>query len=166
LIGVEGETVQRALDYGNALVFALRATAFAASIGGAIGRKEKRLTVFAWPWRDGKLDVTASLARDEAGPILSLAYASGATITRLNTGLRRRKDKSIFGFAIDPATGRWTGSTSRPIFFSYAMNAGPRISATSQSAVMCAAARSILFRPASSHGEWDRAPAGARSCQP
>ncbi len=67
-------------------------------------------TVFAWPWRDGKLDVMASVAEDEAGPILSLAYASGAAISRLNKGLRRRKDKSIFGFAIDPTTGRWTGS--------------------------------------------------------
>jgi Lhr-like helicase len=67
-------------------------------------------TVFAWPWRDGKLDVTTNVAGDNEGPILSLAYASGTTISRLNKGLRRRKDKSIFGFAIDPATGRWTGS--------------------------------------------------------
>jgi hypothetical protein len=50
------------------------------------------------------------VASDEAKSIVSLAYASGATISRLNKGLRRRKDKSIFGFAIDPATGRWTGS--------------------------------------------------------
>ncbi|MBV9203307.1 MAG: DUF1998 domain-containing protein, partial [Alphaproteobacteria bacterium] len=34
----------------------------------------------------------------------------GATISRLNKGLRRRKEKSLFGFGIDPATGRWTGS--------------------------------------------------------
>jgi hypothetical protein len=67
-------------------------------------------TVFAWPWRDGKLDVATSVAGDNDGPVLSLAYASGTTISRLNKGLRRRKDKSIFGFAIDPATGRWTGS--------------------------------------------------------
>lgn len=45
MISVEGETVQRALDHGDALVFALRATAFAASIGRAIGRKEKRLAL-------------------------------------------------------------------------------------------------------------------------
>jgi Lhr-like helicase len=67
-------------------------------------------TVFAWPWRDGRMDVAASIASDDEGPILSLTYAPGATISRLNKGLRRRKDKSIFGFAIDPATGRWTGS--------------------------------------------------------
>ena len=43
--------------------------------------------------------------RDDDGPILSLAYAAGTTISRLNKGLRRRKDKSIFGFAIDPGPG-------------------------------------------------------------
>ena len=50
------------------------------------------------------------MASDADGPILSLSYAPGATISRLNKGLRRRKEKSIFGFGIDPATGRWTGS--------------------------------------------------------
>jgi hypothetical protein len=67
-------------------------------------------TVFAWPRRDGVIDVTTAIASDEAGPILSLAYAQGAAISRLNKGLRRRKEKSVFGFVIDPATGRWTGS--------------------------------------------------------
>lgn len=67
-------------------------------------------TVFAWPWRNGIMDVTNSVATDEAGAILTLAYAQGATISRLNKGLRRRKEKSILGFAIDPASGRWTGS--------------------------------------------------------
>jgi hypothetical protein len=50
------------------------------------------------------------VASDEAGPILLLAYGHGAAISRLNKGLRRRKEKSIFGFVIDPATGRWIGS--------------------------------------------------------
>jgi hypothetical protein len=67
-------------------------------------------TVFAWPRRDDAVDVTRAMASDEAGPILLLDYAQGATISRLNKGLRRRKEKSIFGFVIDPATGRWTGS--------------------------------------------------------
>jgi hypothetical protein len=70
-------------------------------------------TVFPWPRRDGALDVTSAIASDQDGSILSLAYAPGATISRLNKGLRRRKDKSILGFAIDPATGRWTGKLSR-----------------------------------------------------
>ncbi|HET6378716.1 MAG TPA: DEAD/DEAH box helicase [Methylocella sp.] len=67
-------------------------------------------TVFAWPRREGAIDVATAVARDEAGPILLLSYGHGATISRLNKGLRRRKEKSIFGFVIDPATGRWVGS--------------------------------------------------------
>lgn len=67
-------------------------------------------TVFAWPRREGVIDVATAAASDEAGPILSLAYGHGAAISRLNKGLRRRKEKSIFGFVIDPATGRWVGS--------------------------------------------------------
>jgi Domain of unknown function (DUF1998) len=67
-------------------------------------------TVFAWPLRDGGLDVTSARASDADGEILDIDYASGAEISRLNKGLRRRKEKRIFGFGIDPATGRWTGS--------------------------------------------------------
>jgi hypothetical protein len=67
-------------------------------------------TVFTWSQRDGGPDVTEAVASDDDGPILSLSYAPGANISRLNKGLRRRKEKTIFGFGIDPATGRWTGS--------------------------------------------------------
>jgi hypothetical protein len=65
-------------------------------------------TVFAWPERHGRLDVESAVARDAEGPILRLDYAPGALISRVNKGLRRRKEKSILGFCIDPATGRWT----------------------------------------------------------
>jgi superfamily II DNA/RNA helicase len=67
-------------------------------------------TVFTWSQRDGELDVSEAIASDNVGPIVSLSYAPGANISRLNKGLRRRKEKSIFGFGIDPTTGRWTGS--------------------------------------------------------
>jgi hypothetical protein len=66
-------------------------------------------TVFAWPRRDGLLDVTSATATDSDGMVLELDYAPGALISRLNKGLRRRKEKSILGFGIDPATGRWVG---------------------------------------------------------
>jgi len=36
-----------------------------------------------------------------------MAYGAGATITRLNKGLRRRADKKILGFRIDPVSGYW-----------------------------------------------------------
>ncbi len=65
-------------------------------------------TVFAWSRREGELDVERAVARDARGPFLSLDYAPGALISRVNKGLRRRKEKSILGFGIDPASGRWT----------------------------------------------------------
>jgi Lhr-like helicase len=66
-------------------------------------------TVFTWPKRDGRMDVIGASSVDEHGPILQIDYASGATISRVNKGLRRRKEKSVFGFGIDPSSGRWTG---------------------------------------------------------
>lgn len=67
-------------------------------------------TVFSWPRRDGRFDVTSAIAEDEHGPILRIDYAPGATISRVNKGLRRRKEKSLLGFGIEPASGRWVGS--------------------------------------------------------
>ncbi len=64
-------------------------------------------TTFAWPERDGLLDVVRAVASDGSGPVLSIEYATGAEISRVNKGLRRRKDKSLLGFDIDPTTGRW-----------------------------------------------------------
>ncbi len=67
-------------------------------------------TVFSWPRRNDGYDVDSAVAYDKDGPILRIDYASGATISRVNKGLRRRREKSIFGFEIDPATGRWSAA--------------------------------------------------------
>lgn len=71
-------------------------------------------TVFAWQQRDGRPDVTSAIAQDQDGPILRLDYAPGAKISRVNKGLRRRKEKSLFGFGIDPASGRWVATPGEP----------------------------------------------------
>lgn len=68
-------------------------------------------TVFAWPRRGGGYDVQSAIVGDQEGPIMRLDYASGAGISRVNKGLRRRREKSILGFEIDTATGRWAAST-------------------------------------------------------
>jgi hypothetical protein len=39
--------------------------------------------------------------------VLSLDYGQGADLLRLNLGLKRRREQTIHGFMIDPATGRW-----------------------------------------------------------
>jgi Lhr-like helicase len=64
-------------------------------------------TVFQWAVRNGKADTRAVRAEDDEGEILILRYGPGATITRINKGLRRRKDKNVLGFFINPRTGFW-----------------------------------------------------------
>ena len=64
-------------------------------------------TTFEWAIRDQALDVRRATASDGAGEIVHLAYGAGATITRLNKGLRRRANKKILGFRIDPVSGYW-----------------------------------------------------------
>lgn len=64
-------------------------------------------TVFSWPQRDGRLDVVSARVATGDDPILSVQYANGAEISRVNKGLKRRADQSIFGFGIDPTSGRW-----------------------------------------------------------
>ena len=64
-------------------------------------------TTFEWASRDQELDVRRASAADEEGEIVRLAYGAGAAITRLNKGLRRRADKGVLGFLIDPVTGYW-----------------------------------------------------------
>lgn len=64
-------------------------------------------TVFSWPHRDGKLDVTEVKLRSGGEHFATLQYANGADIQRLNLGLKRRAEKTIMGFGIDPSTGRW-----------------------------------------------------------
>ena len=38
---------------------------------------------------------------------MTVAYGPGARITRLNKGLRRRANRTQFGFKIDPVSGYW-----------------------------------------------------------
>ena len=64
-------------------------------------------TVFTWPVRHGHLDITEAELCCGDTPLLSLQYADGAEISRINKGLKRRRDQTIYGFNIDPQTGYW-----------------------------------------------------------
>jgi hypothetical protein len=66
------------------------------------------LTVFSWPRRKGRRDVQEAFLDKGDTRFATLQYAEGAQISRLNLGLRRRKEKSLYGFQIDPTTGNWT----------------------------------------------------------
>jgi hypothetical protein len=64
-------------------------------------------TLFAWASRGNRLDVREALARDGDADLLQVSYGPGTTVTRLNKGLRRRKNKGDLGFPIDTRTGYW-----------------------------------------------------------
>jgi superfamily II DNA/RNA helicase len=64
-------------------------------------------TTYEWAIRDQALDVRKGSAADDDGDIVRLAYGSGATITRLNKGLRRRRNRTELGFMMDPVSGYW-----------------------------------------------------------
>jgi Lhr-like helicase len=67
-------------------------------------------TVFSWPKRDGRIQVTEADFRCGETSILSLQYANSAEISRINKGLKRRKNQTVFGFNIDPRSGYWAKS--------------------------------------------------------
>lgn len=62
-------------------------------------------TTFQWAVREHTLDVRRGTLFDQGGDLARLSYGAGATITRLNKGLRRRADKTLLGFLIDPVSG-------------------------------------------------------------
>ena len=64
-------------------------------------------TVFAWPTKDGQLQVTNAEFKCGDTTLLALQYANSAEISRLNKGLKRRRNKTVLGFNIDPRTGYW-----------------------------------------------------------
>lgn len=64
-------------------------------------------TVFAWPRRDGRAQVTSADFRCGEKSIFALQYANSAEISRINKGLKRRRNQTVLGFHIDPRSGYW-----------------------------------------------------------
>ena len=64
-------------------------------------------TVFSWPKKDERAQITEVQFECDKEPIFTLQYANSAEISRINKGLKRRKNQTIFGFYINPQTGEW-----------------------------------------------------------
>ncbi|MFG7159728.1 DEAD/DEAH box helicase [Burkholderia pseudomallei] len=58
---------------------------------------------------EGKLQMVTTLVQDDQGPLLEMQYGPAATVWRMNFGWRRRKEKAIQGFMMNPVTGHWVG---------------------------------------------------------
>lgn len=67
-------------------------------------------TVFSWPRRDGRVQIAEADFRCEDASIFNLQYANSAEISRINKGLKRRANQTVFGFYIDPRSGYWAKS--------------------------------------------------------
>ncbi|MFM0654443.1 DEAD/DEAH box helicase [Paraburkholderia sediminicola] len=59
--------------------------------------------------QDDTLQVRHAELTDADGGVLELQYGAAATVWRMNLGWRRRKEKSLLGFKINPVTGHWMG---------------------------------------------------------
>ena len=58
---------------------------------------------------------TEIAAFEEGGEtLIELKYGPAATLWRINLGWLRRKEKTIFGFTINPSTGDWTKDAQAP----------------------------------------------------
>ncbi|RWE12784.1 MAG: DEAD/DEAH box helicase [Mesorhizobium sp.] len=64
-------------------------------------------TVFSWPTKNGRIDITEAEFSVGDSPLLIMQYANSAEISRINKGLKRRRAEKVLGFMIDPRTGYW-----------------------------------------------------------
>lgn len=71
-------------------------------------------TTLQYPSDNGQLKVVRGEihARDEL--LAELEYAPAATVWRINLGWKRRRNKEIVGFMIDPLTGAWVRDEQAP----------------------------------------------------
>jgi very-short-patch-repair endonuclease len=58
---------------------------------------------------DGRLQKSPPRSRTPQVRCLSCSTAPAATVWRMNFGWRRRKDKEVLGFMMNPVTGHWVG---------------------------------------------------------
>ena len=68
-------------------------------------------TVFSWPENSsGQYQVDEADFLSNGKLLFTLQYANGAQIRRINKGLKRRKDKKVYGFNINPESGWWVSA--------------------------------------------------------
>ena len=71
-------------------------------------------TTIQYAQENGSLQVTKTVFSEGNKDILKLHYGPAATVWRINLGWRRRKNKSIYGFNINPNTGVWGSDMQAP----------------------------------------------------
>jgi ribosomal protein L37AE/L43A len=65
-------------------------------------------TAYRWAEVDGRPSVRTATVTDREGQVVAeLGYGPTATITRVNVGWARRKDRNQYGFLLDMERGQW-----------------------------------------------------------
>jgi len=72
------------------------------------------VSTFRFSEQDGKLRCKKGIISHNGTPVIDLHYGPSATLWQINLGWRRRKEKTVHGFSIDPATGEWTKDSQAP----------------------------------------------------
>jgi superfamily II DNA/RNA helicase/very-short-patch-repair endonuclease len=72
------------------------------------------VTTLRFAESDGQRRHTPVNYREGGEMLLNANYGPAATVWRINLGWRRRKNKSIFGFNIDVASGEWSRDEQAP----------------------------------------------------
>ena len=72
------------------------------------------VTTLRYSEENGKPRIEGVLLEDRGEPLLHLRYGPAATLWRINLGWRRREQKAIYGFSVDPNTGEWTKDSQAP----------------------------------------------------
>lgn len=72
------------------------------------------VTTLRFSEEDGRKRVTTASVAEGGDTLLELQYGPAATLWRINLGWRRRKEKSVYGFSLDAATGEWTRDPQSP----------------------------------------------------
>lgn len=57
---------------------------------------------------EGKVRIEAAEFEEAGETLIELKYGPAATLWRINLGWRRRKERTIYGFTIDPNSGDWS----------------------------------------------------------
>lgn len=72
------------------------------------------VTTLRFSEENGRPRVERAVVEHRGEELLELKYGPAATLWRINLGWRRRKEKSVYGFSVDPNTGEWTKDSQAP----------------------------------------------------
>jgi very-short-patch-repair endonuclease len=72
------------------------------------------ITTLRFAQANGEPQYVSALYQESGHELLDVRYGPAATLWRLNLGWRRRREKTIYGFNIDVATGTWSKDQQAP----------------------------------------------------